>query len=148
MHDFWKLKHLFCRGDTCTIAAVFSGIEMGNWLNHHLGLLNLIDIPNPRSLEYGGFYNLAVRTIIGLFIAGLTEYLMKLVSFSLLSRFVGEDSKKLKASENSVKNVKKNFVDLTSKFVTYFLLGFNLMLLVPTIQKYFNVHREGFFSEM
>lgn len=91
---------------------------------------------------------MAVRTIIGLFIAGLTEYLMKLVSFSLLSRFVGEDRKKLKASENSVENVKKNFVDLTSKFVTYFLLGFNLMLLVPTVQKYFNVHRETFFSEM
>jgi len=136
------------RGDTCVIAAVFSGIELGTWFNYRLGLLNLTNASSHHTIDTSNLYSLAARTVIGLVIVGLTEFIGKSVSFSLLCSMINEDKKKLKSSENSVKNVKKTFVDLTSKFVTYSILGFNTMVLVPTVYKYLSIQRDSFFSEI
>lgn len=104
--------------------------------------------PYPLSLEFGSFYALAVRTVVGLAIVGLTEFLGKLVTFYLLSKVIDEDPKALKSSENSVDNTKKTFVDLSSKFITYCFLGFNCLVLVPIIFTYLNVQRKNFSMEL
>lgn len=136
------------RGDTCCVAAVFSGIELGVWFNYHLGLMNLNDAPYQLTFDLGDPLHLAGRTAIGLIIVALTEFIGKLFSYPFLSSLVGADPKKLKESENSVINTKKNFVDLTSKFFTYSVLGFNTIVLVPVVLQYFNLHRDNFYSEM
>jgi hypothetical protein len=99
-------------------------------------------------IEFDNFYLLIARTVVGLTIAGATEFLGKLISFSFLSMVIGEDRKALKASENSVYNTKKTFVDLTSKFSTYCILGFNILVLVPMTYKALNIQRDAFFIEL
>lgn len=142
------MTSLSYRSDTCVIAGVFSGIELGTWFNYRLGLLNLINVPSPLTLDFSDLFSLAARTILGLVIVGLTELIGNYVSFSFLCIILREDKKVLKASENSEENVSKNFVDLTSKFFTYSLLGFNTLVLVPAIFKYFNIQRDSFFNEI
>lgn len=136
------------RGDTCCIAAVFSGIELGVWFNYQFGLMNLNEASYQLTFDLGDPLHLAGRTVIGLIIVALTEFLGKLFSYPFLSSMVGADPKKLKEAENSVKNTKKNFVDLTSKFFTYSVLGFNTVVLVPIALQYFNLQRDNFYSEM
>lgn len=138
----------FFRGDTCIVAAVFAGIELGAWFNYNFGLLNLIEVSSPLSFDFSNLYSLAGRTVLGLIIVGLTELVGKQLSSSLLCTFLNLDKKVLKDSENSTENVKKNFVDLTSKFVTYSILGFNTLVLVPQAYKYFGIQRNSFFNEL
>lgn len=136
------------RGDTCCIAAVFSGIELGVWFNYQFGLMNLNGAPYQLLFDLGDPLHLAGRTVVGLIIVALTEFFGKLFSYPFLSMLVGADPKALKASENSATNTKKNFVDLTSKFFTYTVLGFNTVVLVPIVLQYFNLHRDNFYSEI
>lgn len=140
--------HFGFRSDTCAIAAVFSGIELGMWFNYQFGLVNLKKPAYPRTLDLNDIYSLTVRTVVGLTIIGLTELIGKYVSYSFLCFVTNQDRKVLKASEKSVENVKKNFVELTSSFLTYSVLGFNTLVLVPTVFKYFNIQRESFFNEI
>lgn len=136
------------RGDTCCIAAVFSGIELGVWFNYQFGLMSLNDAPYQLTFDLGDPLYLAGRTVVGLIIVALTEFLGKLFSYPFLSNLVGADPKKLKESENSVKNTNKNFVDLTSKFFTYSVLGFNTVVLVPVALQYVNLQRDNFYSQI
>lgn len=110
--------------------------------------MQLVNVPLPLSFDFSDYKSLAFRTVLGLAVAGLTESLGKIISYPILSKFVNEDPKKLKESENSMTNFNKNFVDLTSKFFTYSALGFNTIVLVPQIYKYFNIQRDEFFNEM
>lgn len=130
------------------IAGVFSGIELGTWFNYHSGLTNLIDVPSQHSLEFNDLYIVAARTILGLIIVGLTELLGKHFLYLFFCLIVGKDKKTLKSSENSVQNTKKTFVDLSSKFLTYSILGFNTLVVVPICFKYFNIQRDSFFNEI
>lgn len=138
----------YFRGDTCIIAAVFAGIELGAWFNYNYGLLNLIEVPFPLTIDFSDLYSLTCRTVLGLVIVGLTELIGKQLSYSVICMFLGEDKTVLKESENSSENYKKNFVDLTSKFITYSVLGFNTLVLVPQVYKYFNIQRSSFFNEL
>lgn len=139
---------LYCRGDTCIVAAVFTGIELGIWFNYQMGIMKFPAAGATTSLELGNIYHLVARTIAGLAIVGLTEFLGKFLTFSVLSMIIGEDKKALKASENSIANKSKTFVDLTSKFLTYSILGFNTIVLVPITYKLLNIQRDAFFNEL
>jgi len=130
------------------IAGVFSGIELGVWFNYQFGLMNPNEVPYPLTLDFSDIFSLTARTVLGLIIAGAVEYLGKLISYSVLCKLVDEDKHKLKASENSVYNTNKNFVDLTSKFFTYCLLGSTILIVVPQLYTYFNIQRDAFFNEL
>lgn len=136
------------RGDTCVVAAVFSGIELGTWFNYQIGVLKENQLSLPLFLDFSDYSSLVARTLLGLAVVGLTELLGKYFSFSFLCLAMNEDKKLMKSSEDSVDNSKKNFIDLTSKFFTYCLLGFNTLVLVPILFKYFNIQRDAFFNEL
>lgn len=106
------------------------------------------EVPYPLTLDFSDIFSLTARTVLGLIIAGAIEYLGKLVSYTVLCKFANEDKHKLKASENSVENTNKNFVDLTSKFFTYCLLGFTILVVVPQLYKQLNIQRDAFFNEL
>lgn len=154
VHAIWQHKDLtdniffHFRGDTCVIAAVCSGVELGTWFNYQYNITQHVNVPLPLSLDFSDYYSLAGRTVVGLAVAGISEFVGKLVFYAFLCKVVNEDRKKLKEAENSVSNVNKNFVDLTSKFITYTIMGFNIIVLVPQIYKYFNIQRDAFFNEM
>jgi hypothetical protein len=151
------------RADTCVIAGVFSGIELGIWINYQFGIMKFSDV--APSMELDSLYKFIARAVVGLVIAGLTEVLGKFCSSAFLSMLVGVDRKAQKASEHvsgssdkgsfsrratedTISNTKKTFVDLTSKFSTYCLLGVNILVLVPTIYKALNIQRDAFFVEL
>lgn len=125
-----------------------AGIELGSWFNYQFGIVHHTTVALPLSLDFSDYYSVAARTVLGLLVVGLTEFLGKLISFALLCKIVNENPKKLKESENSANNVNKNFVDLSSKFITYSILGFNTLVLVPQVFKYFDIQRDEFFNEM
>lgn len=146
---FFPLADIYTptRGDTTVIAAVFSGIEFGSWINYQFGWTKILEESYPLSLGFGGLFYFIARTVVGLAIVALTEFLGKLGVFAFFSAVVGEDRRTLKASENSLENTKKNFVDLLSKFITYFILGFNCLVVVPKIFELLHIDRPRFFSE-
>lgn len=138
----------FCRSDTCVIAAVFCGTELGTWWNYQSGVVQIVDVSLPLSLEFSDWYRVAARTVVGLIVAGSVEFLGKYFSYSFLCKLVSADKKALKESPNSIDNTRKNFVDLTSKFITYTSLGFFINTAVPILYKYLNIQRDAFFTEL
>lgn len=102
----------------------------------------------PLHYEIDDYTSFGLRTVIGLAIAGATEFIGKEGFYTILCSLLKEDKKKLKSMKNSVDNVRKNFVDLTTKFATYSVLGFNVLFVVPLIFKYLNIQRDSFYSEI
>ncbi|KAG5675158.1 hypothetical protein PVAND_005084 [Polypedilum vanderplanki] len=136
------------KGDTISIAGVFVGVEIGHWLNYQMGYLNDSDVTLPLSLDFSNLIALGLRTVICLAIAGGSEFIGKIISYSLLCFYFNEDGKALKNAPNTVDNRRKNFIDLSTKFLTYFLLGFNTLFVTPLIFKYFNIQRNSFYTEI
>jgi hypothetical protein len=92
--------------------------------------------------------NLAIRTVVGLLIVGATEFLGKITFYSILCRLFNADADKMKKMKNSVNNRVKNTIDLTCKFFTYSLLGFNAIFVCAQVFKYLNIQRDSFYSEI
>lgn len=135
------------RGDTCSVAAVFTGVEFGAWFNYQLGWIKKFDDSYPLSFEFGEILMFLARTVIGLAIVALTEFLGKMICWAMFSAAVKENQNVLKTSENSLENTKKNFVDLSSKFITYSVLGFNTISLIPKLFDLLKIDRSRYFSE-
>lgn len=138
----------FFRGDTIAIAGVFVGIELGHWLNYQMGYLDDSQVVLPLTMEFNNVFSIILRTVIGLVIVAASEFIGKLVAYSTLCAYFGEDKKKLKEMPDSVDNTRKNFIDLTTNFLTYSFLGFCTLFLVHHIYSYFNIQRDSFFTEI
>lgn len=102
----------------------------------------------PLQFQLGDYTSLVLRTVIGLAVAGATEFALKGLTYSVLCTVLNEDKKRLKEMPNSVDNKQKNFIELTTKFVTYSVLGFNVLFTVPIIFQYFNIQRDSFYTEI
>lgn len=139
---------MHCRSDTCDIAAVFCGVELGTWFSYQLGIFQKTELSYPLALDIGNYYSFAARTILGLAIVALTEFLGKYISFTGLCFIFNQDKKLLESSENSVTSTTKNFIVLTSKYFTYCVLGFNAIVLIPVIFNYLNIQRDRFYQEL
>lgn len=135
------------RGDTCIVTAVFSGVEMGAWINYQFGMTHEFDDDYPLSLTFDGFFAFLARTVLGLAIIALVEFGGKISLFALFSAVVKEDRKTLKSSADTLENKKKIFVDLSTKFLTYFTLTFVVLVAVPKLFELLSIDRTRFYSE-
>lgn len=135
------------RGDTCIVTAVFSGVEMGAWINYQFGLTNVLAESYPLSLTFDGFLAFLARTAVGLAVIALIEFGGKVSLFALFSAVVKEDRKTLKSSADTLENKKKIFVDLSTKFLTYFILTFVVLVIVPKLFELMHVERTRYYSE-
>ncbi|CAO1332999.1 unnamed protein product [Diamesa serratosioi] len=140
------------RGDTATIVSVFVGVQLGAWLNYQLGNMQLDPLHGHSSqivwptLPIFGL--IVARTIIGLCVVALTEVLGKLISFSLLCKMFGKNPKELKNSQDSLTNKPKIIIDLSYKFITYGLIGFNAQYLIPNLFRFLDINRPQFYTEI
>lgn len=140
------------RGDTATIISVFVGVQLGAWLNYQLGNMQVDPLHEHSSqivwptLPIFGL--IVARTIIGLCVVAVTEVLGKLISFSLLCKMFGKNPKELKSSEDSLKNKTKIIIDLSYKFITYGLIGFNAQYLIPNLFRFLDINRAQFYTEI
>lgn len=118
-------------------------------MNYQCGYLkDTVAQSYPLHYAVDDYTSFGLRTVIGLAVVAGTEFIGKELSYKVLCSFLKEDGKKLKNMKNSVENVRKNFIDLTSKFTTYSVLGFNTLFLVPLIYQYFNIQRDSFYTEI
>jgi hypothetical protein len=117
-------------------------------MNYQCGYLKDTITQYPLHYEVDDYTSFGLRTIIGLAFVAATEFVGKEAFHRILCSFLKEDKNKLKKMKNSVDNVRKNFIDLTTKFATYSCLGFNTLFVVPLIFKYFNIQRDSFYTEI
>lgn len=91
---------------------------------------------------------LILRTVIGLCCVLATRAIGKSVSYALLCSILGRDKTELIRSENTLENKDKIFVELSYKFITYGLIGFNLQYLLPNVFKFLGIGRPDFYTEV
>lgn len=118
-------------------------------MNYQCGYLkDTVAQSYPLHYEIDDYTSFGLRTVVGLVVVGATEFVGKELFYTILCSLLKEDKKNLKSMKNSVDHVRKNFIDLTTKFTTYSVLGFNTLFVVPLIFKYFNIQRDSFYTEI
>lgn len=139
------------RGDTTMILAVCIGILTGSWLNYQTGLMTVSNLPLPHMImwpSWSMFGCLLLRTIIGFFFVFLTRQVFKSISYSFMCALLKQDGEKLKRSENNWQNKHKTIVDLGCKFITYGMIGFTMLYLLPQLFRFLRIERPTFCTEI
>lgn len=139
------------RGDTTLCVGLYTGIQLGAWINYHLGYMHVPDIDPPYPViwpSYPMLIHLFIRTLIGLAVILVTLFLGKSVLYSLACAFLGKDKAAVKSSENSLQNADKIFVDLFSKYGIALIVGLNIQFLLPNLFKWMGIGRPDFYTEI
>nr|CAD7580165.1 unnamed protein product [Timema californicum]CAD7580402.1 unnamed protein product [Timema californicum] len=124
------------RGDTTMIVSVCVGVHVGAWTNFHLGILSPSPDMPPYAVIWPTYAMLGLgtlRTILGFCCIVATRALCKSASYATLCALLRLNSRELKESRNSLHNREKIVVELSYTFITYFLLGFNTVYLLPSV---------------
>lgn len=133
------------------VVSVTVGVHVGSWLNFTTGALNESLISPPYEINWPTYQTLALisfRTIFGFCCIIFLRGICKSISYSIMCAILRVNSKELIKSENSLINKNKIIVDLVYKYVTYFIVGFNIAYLMPYIFTIIGIERSSFYSEM
>lgn len=139
------------RGDTTLCVGLYAGIQIGAWVNYHLGFMTVPDITPPYPIIWPSgvmLGHLLIRTAIGLCVILATRSFAKPVCYSVACAFLGLDKEQVIKSENSLENKQKVFVDLFSKFGMTLMIGINIQLSLPTLFKWMGIGRPDFYTEI
>uniref|UniRef100_A0A1B6HP62 Phosphatidic acid phosphatase type 2/haloperoxidase domain-containing protein n=1 Tax=Homalodisca liturata TaxID=320908 RepID=A0A1B6HP62_9HEMI len=130
------------RGDTTTIVAFCVGIYIGAWTNYHQGAMAEPSLPPPYVIIWPSWAMCgtgALRTVIGLCSVVATVAVCKSAQHAVTRVFLGGD--------NTQHSRAKNVVELTCKYITYNLLGFNILYLMPNTFNMLSIQRPTFYTE-
>ncbi|XP_046663817.1 sphingosine-1-phosphate phosphatase 1-like isoform X2 [Homalodisca vitripennis] len=130
------------RGDTTTIVAFCVGIYIGAWTNYHQGAMAEPSLPPPYVIIWPSWAMCgtgALRTVIGLCSIVATVAVCKSAQHAVTRVFLGGD--------NTQHSRAKNVVELTCKYITYNLLGFNVLYLMPNTFNMLSIQRPTFYTE-
>lgn len=134
------------------IISVCVGIQIGAWLNYHLGIMvPTKELTAPYVIMWPSYQMigcLVLRTIIGFTCVILTRQIFKSVTYQFLCTLLREDVQNLKKSENTLQNKHKTFVELSCKYVYCAMIGFNTLYLMPLLFKFLRIGRPTFFTEI
>lgn len=133
------------------VVSVTSGVHFGSWLNFTTGALSESLLSPPYEINWPTYQTLALiifRTIFGFCCVIFLRGVCKSLSYSAMCAILRINSKDLIKSENSLKNKNKVIVDLFYKYVTYFMVGFNIAYLMPKIFSIIGIGRNTFYNEM
>ncbi|XP_053695201.1 sphingosine-1-phosphate phosphatase 1-like [Sabethes cyaneus] len=139
------------RGDTTLTVSVCAGIEIGAWLHYMLGDFTAPINPPPYEIiwpSYAMLGMLLLRTVLGLCCIVATRALGKSISYAFVCFLLGRDKNELRRSENTLENKNKIIVELSYKFFTYGMIGFNTQYLLPTVFKLLRIGRPDFYTEI
>ena len=140
----------FYRGDTTLVVSVTAGVHVGAWLTYKTGALLKPSIPPPYEIIWPSYPMLGrtvLRTIFGLCCIIATKAVCKSLSYATMCAILGVNSKELMQSENSLANKKKILVDLVYKYIAYFMIGFNIVYLLPSVYTMIGIERPTFYTE-
>ncbi|CAG7731341.1 unnamed protein product [Allacma fusca] len=120
------------RGDTVVILGSAVGLITGAWMNYQLGIISsngpAIDMPFPVMWPSYKMLGLSLlRLVIGLCIVLITRQIAKSTTKTFFAGLV--QSKNISCVSNPTS--REIFVELSNKFVTYLIVGFNIVFLAP-----------------
>lgn len=145
-------KYLFLdRGDTTMVVSVTIGVHFGSWLNFTTGALSEPSSPPPYEVIWPTYQTIILiifRTIFGFCCVIFMRGICKSLTYKTMCAILRVNSKELIKSENSLTNKNKILVDLVYKYITYFVVGFNIAYLMPRIFTMIGIGRLTFYSEM
>jgi len=133
------------------VVSVTTGVHVGAWLNYKSGALSAPIFPPPYNIiwsSYPMFGRTILRTVIGFCCAIGAKAVCKSLSYATMCAILRVNSKELRNSENSLDNTNKVIVDLVYKYITYFMVGFNTVYLLPNVFTILGIERPTFYTEM
>ncbi|XP_067009815.2 sphingosine-1-phosphate phosphatase 2 isoform X2 [Anabrus simplex] len=139
------------RGDTTIVLSVSVGVHIGAWINYQLGNMRVSPLTPPYAIIWPSYSMLglgALRTVIGFCGIIATRAMCKSASYATICALLRLNSKELKQSEDSIENRQKILVELSYKFITYILLGFNTVYLLPNVFRLIGIERPTFYTEI
>lgn len=89
--------------------------------------------------------NGALRTVIGLCSIIATIAVCKSAQHAILRCTLRTD---IRLAERTQHSTLRNTVELTCKYLSYIVLGFNILYLMPNVFKMLNIERPTFYTEM
>lgn len=140
-----------CSGDTTMVVSVCIGVHIGAWTNYQLGVLSESPDSPPYAIIWPSYEMLglsALRTVIGFCCIIATRALCKSASYATVCTLLHLNSQELQQSQNSIENRQKITVELSYKFITYALLGFNTVYLLPNVFRLIGIERPTFYTEI
>ncbi|XP_011500152.1 PREDICTED: sphingosine-1-phosphate phosphatase 1-like [Ceratosolen solmsi marchali] len=138
------------RGDTTLVISVTAGVHVGAWLNYKTGAFVMPIQPPPYEIIWPSYLILGIttlRTIFGFCCVLGTKVICKTLTYNTMCAILQVNSKELMQSKDSLKNKKKILVDLVYKYITCFMIGFNIVYLLPNIFAMIGIERPTFYTE-
>lgn len=132
------------RGDTTIILAVGAGVGLGHWVCYQYGYMQKAQTSPPYDIipPTWTWAGLAVlRTMIGVVVLLTSRAAIKFLTLRSACYLAGCDRKNGDA-------VKTLIIELPYKFVTYAVVAFMMVFLVPMIFRMLGIERETFFTEI
>ncbi|XP_077285829.1 sphingosine-1-phosphate phosphatase 1-like [Arctopsyche grandis] len=139
------------RGDTTMVVSVCAGIQIGAWTNYQLGHMIASSTIPPYKIIWPSYDMLGLailRTILGFCGVIATRAIAKSISYAFVCALLGKDKNELRNSENSLENKNKIIVELSYKYFTCAMIGFNSLFLLPNVFKLVGIERPTFYTEI
>ena len=140
-----KLQHWStARGDTTVILAVATGVCLGTRLAYQTGLMHRVPVPPPYQVIYPDSQWLGkvlLRMVVGVLVVVITRQIVKPLSFRGACYLTGRDTRQ--------KDVYKHLsIELPYKFITYTMVAFVAVFVVPVIFRQLGIERVTYFTEL
>jgi hypothetical protein len=126
------------RGDTAIVVGTVVGFSVGSALNNYIGLLHKPDKPPLYDIRYPdaiGFFEVVVRTVLGMLVLVTTRQVCKPFWRSVLCKVLFLDP-------NDVESMRKKRIEIPSNYMTYLVLGFNVTFTSPYVFRMLNIERD------
>jgi len=85
--------------------------------------------------------------MLGVFLVFLTRLVAKTVMVKFLNSILNVHLSHLKDSDPVLRR-KASFMELATKFVTCFAMGFNIVFSIPALFRYLGIERPTFYTEI
>jgi sphingosine-1-phosphate phosphatase 1 len=108
------------------------------------------NIPPPYDIIWPSYLILGrtiLRTIFGFCCVIGTKIIFKSLTYNAMCAILGVNSKDLMQSKDSLENKTKILVDLVYKYITCFMIGFNIVYLLPNVFTMIGIERSTFYIE-
>ena len=133
------------------ILGTYLGIQIAGWCNFQLGILKGPPLPPPYPIlwpNYEQYGETLLRMIVGGVIIVATRAICKSVVFYTSCFVINAKPEVIRAQNFDIDNKQKLFVELCTKFLVYFAVGFNCLFVVPIVFRVIGCERATFHTEV
>ncbi|XP_022190447.2 sphingosine-1-phosphate phosphatase 2 [Nilaparvata lugens] len=142
------------KGDTTVVVSVCVGVMLGSWTNYQLGQMSEPQTPPPYEVIWPSYEMIgvgALRTSLGLCGVVATRAICKSVSYALtqsIFRWKNVDSSDVSSDTYAQAVTIERTLDIYYKYLTYGLIGFNIVFLLPAAFRVLSIERPTFYTEL